>query len=495
MKRLPWISLLITLSWVILFYGFLNDLGPEEKRRTLLWLGAKARAPVLDGGETWRLLSSAFLHHGTFHLWSNCAGVLVIGMFLEKQVSRLSLLSLTFVATVIAMGDDLLLHEGVTVGGSVVVFAWAGSVFGYSYKEKKVMANLPILLALASYLSVTLWIGSQVVHIAHRTHLIALCLGFVLGLKLTNDADTHRKPFLAFFALILSIGLLLGQNSLGQYRELNQKITVANAGLTLAVPIFWDVKTDNDVVMITNATDVMLWANCVTDQKPPVLENVIRQFLTDQLYLPQVFSVAEDIKFKPARSFMAKSGRPLEGYQVPFSFLGQQGHYDGLYHVWIFGLTRCSLVSTSWRYLDSSSEYLLGRVLESIHIETVLPQITEEDFDSLFLATQQAYALGEFDSYQKWITFLEEMPSPNKGKYYLMRAKEALVLQKNAQKGLEWAFKALDTLPKDREVVLLVAGLLLQDGQVKRARQVLMHANLLTGKFEDWLDKTRWLVP
>ncbi len=495
MKRFPWVTILIALSWVVLFYGFLNALGPEEKRLALLSLGAKARAPVLDGGETWRLLSSAFLHHSTFHLWSNCAGVLVLGIFLEKQVSRLSLLSLTFVTTVVAMGDDVLLHDGVTVGGSVIVFAWAGSALGYTYKEKKFIANLPIMLALAAYLSVTLWIGSQVTHIAHRTHLIALCLGFVLGLKLISDTQKEKMPFLAFFALLLAIGLLLGQNSVGQYRDVTKKITVADVGLTLDVPMFWDVSEANGLVKITNATDVMLWATCVTEQKPPVLENVIRQFLTEQLYLPQIFSEADDIKFQPARSFVSRSGRHLEGYQVPFSFLGTHGHYDGLYHVWIFGLTRCSLVSTAWRHLDVNSEYLLGQTLDSARIDTVLPQVVKEDFDSLLAVTQQAYELGEFESYNKWNKILESMPVENKGKYYLMRAKEALVLQKNADKGLIWGLKALDTLPKDREVVLLVTGLLLQDGQVRKARQVLMHANILSGEFEDWLDKTRWLVP
>ena len=46
----------------------------------LLTLGAHARAPVLEHGEVWRLLAASFLHHSTFHLWSNVAGLLIIGL-------------------------------------------------------------------------------------------------------------------------------------------------------------------------------------------------------------------------------------------------------------------------------------------------------------------------------------------------------------------------------------------------------------------------------
>ena len=76
-----------------------------------------------------------------------------------------------------------------------------------------------------------------------------------------------------------------------------------------------------------------------------------------------------------------------------------------------------------------------------------------------------------------------------------MRAKEAYVFRKNIKQGLAWGERALDALPQDREVVLLVAGLLLQEGRVRRARQVIMHAHILSGNFGDWLEKTRWLIP
>ena len=128
-------------------------------------------------------------------------------------------------------------------------------------------------------------------------------------------------------------------------------------------------------------------------------------------------------------------------------------------------------------------------------INSVLSSPDETDFNSLLAATQKAYVLGEIERYRQWALLLDKMASPRKGEYYLLRAKEALVIQKDSAGAQKWGLKALDSLPKHREVVLLVAGLLLQNGEVKRARQVLTNANLLSGEFEDWLEKTRWLVP
>ena len=403
MKRLPWISILITIVWFLLYFGFLNELGPEEKRRVLLALGGKARSQVLDGGQTWRLLSSAFLHHSSFHLWSNVAGLFVLGVFLEKHVERVSLLCLTLVSTAIAMGDDVLIHDGVTVGGSVMVFSWAGAVLGHVFKEKKIKKHLPMIVSLGLYLSVAFWIGSKVVHIAHRTHLVALCLGFVLGMQLDTHSQrlTRGKLVLSFFALLAMVGLWLGQHNLVAHSKNTQRVAIGNAGLVLQIPAFWDVYQGDDSVTITNATDVLLWAGCVTEQKPPVLEQVIRQFLTDQLYLPQVFGVADDIKFRPARPFSTNEGRALSGYQVPFSFVGNQGHYEGLYHVWVFGLTRCSVVSTSWSHINGYAETLLQELLSSMAIESVLPSPNSEDYGSLFGCNSDGLQLGRKDGLPK----------------------------------------------------------------------------------------------
>jgi rhomboid protease GluP len=493
--RFPWLTLSIAVIWVGLYYGFLNDLSPESKRHALLLLGGKARAHVLDGGETWRLLSSAFLHHSSFHLWSNVAGLMALGIYLENQVHRLEWFALTLIVTTVAMGDDLWWHEGITVGGSVIVFAWAGSLFGFAFKRKRVFANLPMLMALTAYLAAALWIGSQMSNIAHRTHLIALCLGFVLGMQLQMRQEKITRPILAIFSLLVLVFLFMGQDALRDYRSKTQSVKIVEMGLRMEIPTFWDIFEEADQIRITNATDVVLWGHCQVEQHPPSPERVIEQFLTDQLFLPQVFGVANDIKFKPARVFQSQEGRELEGYQVPFSFVGTQGHYDGLYHLWVFGLTRCVVVSTSWSKLEPVSNMLLQEVLSSMHIESIIEPLPNGNYFDQLNAAQKAYEMGEAVSYQQSIQQLEKSDHADKGRYYLLRAKEALVMQKDVQEARTWGLKALDSLPAEREVVLLVAGLLLQNGEVRLARQVLMHAHLISGQFMDWLEKTRWLIP
>lgn len=72
---------------------------------TLIALGGLDHGRILQGGEWYRLFSSAFLHADVVHLLLNSIALFVIGAFLERTIARWLLLALFIVG---ALGGSLL---------------------------------------------------------------------------------------------------------------------------------------------------------------------------------------------------------------------------------------------------------------------------------------------------------------------------------------------------------------------------------------------------
>ena len=85
--------------------------------------------PAIDNGEWWRLVSSAFLHYGLFHLGMNMLVLVWMGRLLEPAIGgwRLALL---YTAALFGGAFGALWIEplGLTAGASGAVFGLAGAV-------------------------------------------------------------------------------------------------------------------------------------------------------------------------------------------------------------------------------------------------------------------------------------------------------------------------------------------------------------------------------
>jgi len=93
-SKWPWFILYISLvEIVIMVYAIIYNKGFESlstniwagpSRDTLIQLGAKDVALILQKGQFWRFLSAVFLHLGVFHLLINLFVQLVMGAFMEQ---------------------------------------------------------------------------------------------------------------------------------------------------------------------------------------------------------------------------------------------------------------------------------------------------------------------------------------------------------------------------------------------------------------------------
>jgi membrane associated rhomboid family serine protease len=86
--------------------------------------------PLVGAGDWWRLLTSAFMHYGPFHLLMNMYGLYFAGTLLERAIGHWRFL-LLYLASGLAgsAGAFLWSPNAITVGASGAIFGVLGALF------------------------------------------------------------------------------------------------------------------------------------------------------------------------------------------------------------------------------------------------------------------------------------------------------------------------------------------------------------------------------
>src|SRR5829696_4299806 len=115
--------LLVTLH-VVVFISMRFDRGALGETQALIEWGGNF-APRTTNGEWWRLIGATFVHGGLLHLAATLAGLLPLGLILERAVGRVA-----FAATYLAaalLGSVVSLW---TTSPTSVSFGASGAIFG-----------------------------------------------------------------------------------------------------------------------------------------------------------------------------------------------------------------------------------------------------------------------------------------------------------------------------------------------------------------------------
>lgn len=172
------------------------------------WFDANAGALLQWGGDHWyfttaggwwRLLSSAFLHLGIFHLLFNMQALLVAGLITERLFGNVPFLAI-YVASALVSGLASIWWDqnSVIVGASGAVFAIYGALLAYVavYRQslpKRIVEQLGgsalAFLAYNVYFAIKLGAGN----ISHAAHIGGLCAGFILGAVMARPLDLARR--------------------------------------------------------------------------------------------------------------------------------------------------------------------------------------------------------------------------------------------------------------------------------------------------------------
>lgn len=147
MKKTPYTTYILLAANLIAFFAS-ELLGGSEDYNTMLRLGA-ASAPLIKGGEYWRLFTSMFLHFGFMHLANNMIVLFALGENLENVLGsvRYALLYLAggLAGNLLAFAHDLQIgRTGISAGASGAVFALLGCYVLLLFKFHKNMRGMTV---------------------------------------------------------------------------------------------------------------------------------------------------------------------------------------------------------------------------------------------------------------------------------------------------------------------------------------------------------------
>lgn len=159
--------------------SLMADLSMQAVGHRMGWLDPD----LVRAGESWRLISSTFLHASFLHILGNCVVLFFLGRIVENAIGRSAFL-LTYVGSAVTGGlFSMWLVNGVSHGasGSALGMLGAAAAFGLRYRSK-------IPKALKHYFGLDLWffillvaLLSFVPQVDWAGHLGGFLFGLVMG--------------------------------------------------------------------------------------------------------------------------------------------------------------------------------------------------------------------------------------------------------------------------------------------------------------------------
>jgi rhomboid protease GluP len=156
--------------------------------------GALIPALVAEG-ETWRLVSSVFLHSGVVHLGFNMLSLYFLGSFVEEAFGRSRFLAL-YLLSGVSGGLAYLYFGGFNapaVGASGAIFGLLGGVLGYALRRGTFSWQNPLIRQLVILLALNLYLGFSIPNISNTAHLGGLAGGFAFGWLVAPTVYSRKR--------------------------------------------------------------------------------------------------------------------------------------------------------------------------------------------------------------------------------------------------------------------------------------------------------------
>ncbi len=191
--------------------GFLGALAAERGANLLIRSGAM-RAPKIDAGELWRLVSCVFLHGDGLHILLNALALWALGRLCEALYGPSRFLWLFLASGICGACFSWLGGNESSVGASGGIFGLMGAamVFGWRYRHR-LPEPMSVFLRrkLAPWVVVNLVIGAVIPFIDNLGHTGGLVGGCVLAMILGNRVVPGEESPWPLRALMAAVSLLL----------------------------------------------------------------------------------------------------------------------------------------------------------------------------------------------------------------------------------------------------------------------------------------------
>mgnify|MGYP002630979733 CR=1 FL=1 len=230
---LTWGLLGIVLAVHITFlFAEHSGLTPAGQGGLSLLFGAKINELVWEG-QSWRLVSSQFLHGGFLHLAFNGYALYLIGPLLERLYGGRRFLVIYVFSGLAGSVASVFFTDGPSVGASGAIFGMLGAlvVFGLKFRT-----SLPPRVARAFGAGLLPWVAINLViglipglPIDNAAHIGGLIAGTALSVTM-GSALAGKPRGIRSVALEVAFGLCILLIAVGLVFMLHQLATCAGAG-------------------------------------------------------------------------------------------------------------------------------------------------------------------------------------------------------------------------------------------------------------------------
>jgi membrane associated rhomboid family serine protease len=253
LRRFPLVTALFVVVNVVVFL-FVQHARIWYGVEAPLVLGAKAAPLIEEAGQLWRLLTFNFVHADRFHLLSNMAFVLILGLALENAFSRRSYLVIMTSSAICSGIASYLLTVEPSAGASGVVFGILGALVVFGIKYHALIPRpytyyfgwslLPLLL-------VTIYAGLTQPLVDNWGHLGGLAGGVVScalleAEVLENKAVTVSGWAIAGASFVVLVAVLVFGAPIVTWLTNTPRTFRDELGLSLQYPSSWDSRGYDD---------------------------------------------------------------------------------------------------------------------------------------------------------------------------------------------------------------------------------------------------------
>ena len=172
-------------AWITIIVTGYGDLYAIDSN-TLAYLGAKVNF-LIDKGQVWRLITSAFLHGGLVHLFFNMYALKIIGSEVEYAYGKLKYIIIYFIS---AIGGSIFSYMfnsvALSVGASGAIFCLFGAmlIFGYRHRER---IGKDYMMSLLKVILINVIIGITMSNIDNAGHFGGLIFGILSSITLRDN--------------------------------------------------------------------------------------------------------------------------------------------------------------------------------------------------------------------------------------------------------------------------------------------------------------------
>lgn len=206
-EKTPYITYgLIAINVIVFILMYILGSGSEDIR-TLINFGALTKV-LVEMGDYYRLVTSAFLHIGFLHLLCNMYALYILGKDIESFFGKAKFIFIYLISTLVGSFVSIIFMDeyAVSAGASGAIFGLMGSLlyFGYNYR---VTLNNSINKQIIPIIMINLFIGFIGSGINNYAHLGGLLGGYLastaVGVKYKSSKSEKINGSIVLVLLFL----------------------------------------------------------------------------------------------------------------------------------------------------------------------------------------------------------------------------------------------------------------------------------------------------